>query len=367
MEEDEGYLSSLSKDLQSVYTSRKKELIKTIKAEFEKKLEFNKNSKKEGIESDRRHRDLINMCVFPFTDTGALAQTNYKYIRAAPLSELNIPNFDFLLFKNDNQRNIAIFGECKGSVSDPAAIVAETISRMKAVVDNLDTVKEKYLKLQKTSDLIIEYVIAVPSTYAIDVLNSVVKLKAKLIIWHAPLTGVAEISLAKPNKGVDALTRDMLHSDNVLNTALNHVTSNRKTFNYFPQGHTFSKLQSLLSAIKISRESQKVIMKDELKRNLAQDLFYAEEMVDTAVESLLSKGLEIGFLEVDQNTGTYLIKGRGYRADILEGVLLDKWMGKQLGADLEEDIKQGIERLKTEINAEAQKTKKLGDYPQQQA
>lgn len=370
---DESYSESLPKGLQASYTSRKRELVKRIENEFKKNIDFYKNLKKDGIQSDKRHRDLINMCVFPFTDTGALAKSNYKYIRAAPLSEFGVGNFDFVLFKDNEREKVAIIGECKGSVSDPAGIVAESISRRKIVEEKLDIIKEKYLKLDRNSDLRVEYVIAVPSTHAVDMLNSVIKNKAKFIVWHAPLTGIPEISLAWPHKNDENPIKDMIHGDSELNKQLlAHAPSNRRTFNYFPQGHIFSKLQSLLLAIKIEGNG-KIILKEELKRNLQQDLFYAEDTIDDAIGVLLSKGVEIGFLEFDCAGSVYRIRGKGYRADILERVLEDKWIGKQLSAELETNKEKEIEKLRAEvdeearkmeekIDAEIRKTRKISDY-----
>lgn len=76
---EEDFLDYLSvPDLKKDYVIQLKKLKDETEREFEAKPDFIRTSKKMGIESDRKHRDLINTCVYPFTNRGSLAKTGYK-------------------------------------------------------------------------------------------------------------------------------------------------------------------------------------------------------------------------------------------------------------------------------------------------
>lgn len=277
---EENFLEYLSfPDLKKEYASRLRSQIEKAKKEFEAKRDFFEKSKKAAIEIDRRHRDLINSCVYPFTNKGALAGTGYKYIQASPLSELEVPNLDFLLFKQTDRFRVAVLGECKSSISNYRSIAKELQDRIATAEEHLDYIKNKYLKLTESKSVFLEYAIAVPTNDAVEMLNTIIEYGGGQIVWQISIAGNPEISIAFPSKSI-AFPRDsMMHKDPVLNNALDpskHTPSNRNAFSVFPQCHNYIKLCSLIRSAR-SGDSGLVVNRDELKVDIKQDLFYMDE------------------------------------------------------------------------------------------
>lgn len=353
MDEDE-FSATLPDDLKKPYLSKKKEISKRINTKYKNEKEFLSNSKKAHIDSDAKHRELINSCVFPFTKVGSLANTGYRYIRAAPLMEYNVKNMDFLIFKNDPERPIAIFGECKGGVSHINSIINEINTAKGVINSHINEVKSNYLKIPVDRNIQIDYVIAVPSSDVPEVLKAVIESREELIVWHAPSAGNQELSLAYPPNDGAVEIRKMIHKDNSLNDKLRHAQTNRKAFNYFQQGHPFSQLYSLLSAIENTEEG-KIINKDRLKMNIFQDLFYAEEKVNDTVDFILQKGVDIDFLAKNTVTGTYTIKPHIDKPERLALVLKEKWVANQIREDKEQEINGELSQVKAAITEDLRK------------
>jgi len=81
-----------------------------------------------------------------------------------------------------------------------------------------------------------------------------------------------------------------------------------------------------------------VVAKDELKRDIAQDLFYMDDTyVDKETDYIIQKGEEINFLEGIESD-IYKIKARGTRRKTLEDQLEEKWIKNQLDLDMDKSF-----------------------------
>lgn len=362
--DEEDFLKFLySPSLIEEYKKEKKHRVQKLEQEFDSKRSFLESSKKIAIEIDRKHRGMINVCVAPFTEKGSLKNIGYRFIRASPLAELRIPNVDFLLYKTTQKAKIAIFGEAKGTISNPDEIINEFKTRISKIAQNTDYIKTNYFKIPVNETVFFEYVIAVPSGDAPSVFKKAIEKGGGIIVWHAPITGLEDISVAFPPKIIPpAIARSMMHRDHELNKSMNHAQSNRKMFNFFPQSHTVSKLQSLISAARVG-ETGLIVTEGELKDNLSQDLFY---MDNTAIEEeaklVLDFGLKIDFLETTADKYQYRIKAKGNRRDKLEQILEEKWINRQLNDELEREKEMVIQEIQLKYKVEKQKDKKLGDF-----
>lgn len=218
--DDEDFLKVLYfKKLKDAYIQEKKLQLKKLEQDFESNRSFLESSMRNAIEDDRRHREMVNVCVAPFTEKGSLVNVGFKFIRASPLAEFNTLNVDFLVFKQTPKAKIAIFGEAKGSISSPEKILNEFRKRIKIINQKQDYIKTHYLKMQTDEEVFFEYVIAVPSGYATDVLNKVIENGGGIIVWHAPITGPEDISIAFPTEIVSNRA-GMMHRDHKLNEAI---------------------------------------------------------------------------------------------------------------------------------------------------
>jgi len=191
--DDEDFIEFLySPSLKDAYKEDIKQRFQQIDQEFSSRKDFWETAKKNAIEDDRRHRGMINVCVAPFTGKGSLKNLGYQFIRASPLSELRIPNVDFLLYKPTQK--IAIFGEAKGSIRNQDDVINQFKARISIILQYTDYIKTNYLKLQTDEKVYFDFVLAVPSMEAPSILKKTIEKKGGIIVWHAPITGLENIS-----------------------------------------------------------------------------------------------------------------------------------------------------------------------------
>jgi len=361
MDEKE-FLNSLVEDkLKRSYRLKKKSALKEIDRDFKNEVDFLKTKYDKGIEDDRRHRDILNCCIYPFIQNGPLALTGYQFVRASPLAELEVKNVDFLLFKSTSRTNIAIFGECKGSGINPAKIVAECEQRKETIEGNLDYIKTRYLGLDPNDDLFVDYVIAVPDNDAPGMLKTVIETGGRFVVWHAPLTGKAKIALAfPPKRNLEMKLREsMIHRDLELNRAFQTpLRTDRSVFSVFPEGHPVSKMTFLISLANPG-SSGLVVTKDEVIGQMKNtELYYLEnDLIELEVRDVLNKAKDISFLEWVPEEEAYKIKCRGKRRDTLEVKLKEKWISHRLRTELERRKQKEVERVQEEFIKESHQPK----------
>lgn len=344
---DDEFSESLTGELKKDYLNKKRNIIRESEAERETKFKFYHDSQIQEIGKDGRHRNILNLCVAPFTENGSMFHTGYRYIRPAPLIEIGEKNFDFLLFKRNLDKPIAIFGECKGTISNPSDIITEIESRKNAIERNIDLIKVNYLKIPKETEIEIECVLSVPSQYSQELVNYVVKTKKNLIVWHAPLTGEDEISMARPpNDGITEI-RYMLHHERELNE-MSHTVSNRRIFSYFPQGHPALQLNSLISALHYESSTVNV-SRDYLKEVISQALFYTEQSVEQTTAKILEDGLKIDFLDKSNDGILYKIKSNTRKPEKLANILEEKWINNRFEEHNAAEIEARVIALREEI------------------
>lgn len=171
------------RDLIEKYKRKNKEVSEKIEKEFNQKEKYEGLVQKyrQGIESMEEHDILLNMCIFPFTEKGHLRANDYTFIRADPLFEFGIKNFDFLLHGRRPKISIAVFGEIKSSAPSPGNLVNEIRRTRQLVSEKLPYIRENYLRIPAGFPLICEYVVGVNSLDAPDVHNAILDQKEKII------------------------------------------------------------------------------------------------------------------------------------------------------------------------------------------
>lgn len=347
---EDRFIKALSKRMKRLYLEEVKKKSKEIEKEYRENSDDYIFKKRRGIEDDRKHREMINSCIVPFTERGELRKkTGYRFIRASPLFELGVKNVDFLLFKESERISIAIFGEAKGSVSEPGKIITQFRKRIKEINNNQEHIRKEYLNLPYDTNLVFEHVIAVPSGDSNEMLNRVSETGGGIIVWHAPVTGKEELSLSIPSKEIDnKIRKSMMHMNpDLRKLLLEKVETMRKLFNVFPQGHACSKLCALTSAIETQNE-KRILIEQSLWRNLSQDLFYlSEEEKNKEMDWIIKQGIKINFLKSSKERSTYeVVSGRKLRR-ALEKDLERKWIKKAIQEDLDSKIKKTVEEIQS--------------------
>lgn len=165
-------------DLKRRYEKELKLEIRQIEEEFKRSYDNRRAMHDREIETYRRHDEVVSMCIHPFSEEGtSVRQLGYQFIRAEPLSELGIKNVDFLIYRREGRTPIVIFGEAKSRITNFSQTLREVGERRANIETRTDYVKTNYLKT--TSDPIFEYVLAVPTSIAIETRDAIWRTKEK--------------------------------------------------------------------------------------------------------------------------------------------------------------------------------------------
>ena len=346
-------------DLKEEYESERKRRLKQVEADFAKEKEFREKSLHAEIAREEKHRAMLNMCVYPFTDTGPLSSTGYRYIRGSPLYELDLPNMDFLLYAENQNRKSAIFGECKSSVQSPGGIINETRCRIDTILQNVDHIKQEYLNVKLQEKVDFEYVIIVPSMDAVAVMNSAIESGGGIVVWSGNLTGDPVLGCHYPAQSTEASIREsMKHKDRNLSRGLKSVETLRTCFDLFPKMHTFLELMSIVRAANMD-DTGLVLKKDILKQYFKRELFYMpDDFINEKVESIVSLAVRFNCIEAGALPDTYRLVARGNRRSVIEEKLRKKWIAVRLSQKLGEERNAAVALLEKEMEEKAQKRTK---------
>ena len=297
-----------------------------------------------------------------------ILKTDYKFIRAAPLFELMLPNMDFLLFRKNSECNIAIFGECKGSFSDPSAVIKELEERRAHIEQNREYIITNYLRLSMSERVHFEYVIAVPDKDAARMQSCLIDKKGDFILWQTSLAGKREISCIFPPRSLDP-KENMMHMDPSLRKVFEGskpIACSRVMINYFPQSYEFNKISVLLEVAKFNRsnESEWIVTITDLRAIIKKYIFYMNyDFISSQVAYVISKGLEIGFLEKSSEAEDEYLKitTNPRKSDSLGRHLRTKWIKNKLKIEFERKKQEAIIEVRRKYE-KARRQRTLFDY-----
>jgi hypothetical protein len=182
------------------------------------------------------------------------------------------------------------------------------------------------------------------------------------------LTGKAEISCIFPPKSLDP-KENMMHVDHSLRKIFDGskpVACSRILIDYFPQSYEFNKLSALVQAAKFndSNASERIVTKTDLIAIISKDVFYIDyDFISAQVTDVISKGLEIGFLEksAELDDVYFKITTNPQRPDTLERHLITKWIKNKLEREFEKRKQEAIIDVRREYE-KARKQRTLFDF-----
>lgn len=348
----------LKQDYENAVEKKEKE----IRNEFKQNPPVLREQKATGIGLEKRHRTILNLAVFPFTGGQPGATLGYDFVRGSPLAELGVPNFDFLLFKQDPRGSVTIFGEGKGSISDPPEVIRQTIERREIALQHIDYVKAKYLNLPVESILTKEFVLVCPSTECNEVVRAVEKSDPKLIVWHAPLAGDQILKLVVPSDSAPEHHR-MLHGDKELNILLQKAHSSSGSFDLWPKMHPALKLGATYRRLERDQEDYPIVTRDIVKDVVASDMFYlTEQEQEQQVSEIIDLGLKVGFLRPVQNGAAYRVGSPRDRKSTIEERAIAHWIDWSLDQELATRIQQAKAMMQDEYRRERKRSRSLDDH-----
>lgn len=332
------------------YKKIRKQKIKEKKEEFISQRPRIRAEIERGIENDQRHRDLLNMCIFPFCTPERITKLGYRFIAAEPLSELGVKNFDFLIYNQKNK--VALFGETKGSVSNPRETISETYERIDVIKEQMKFISETYLG---ESPSYVEFVIGV---YAMDdekLIREIHKRGGGIIVWSIDRYN----STLSPKTLLDdrdkAIELGMLHRDASLINALKNVQTSHKLYEIFPSSHIFSLLRILLMAKTFTDEGSLILREKDLMDIVREELFYLDEPIqEKKVGVIVDVAESIGFLRCVAPE-TYKIISRFRMDKSLEKDLKRKYIKYNERKRLRQVIEEAISEAKEEVRGEMER------------
>jgi len=315
------FLETIHPNLSKKYKEIQSKTLSECKAKFEENKEiFIKNIEK-GISTDKDHRDLINLCVFPFSKKQFNEDLNYNFIRAEPLWELMVKNFDFLLC--NFKKELVIFGECKSSIYNYADVVKEAKERRKIVEDNMDYIIKEYLGFKPKY---IEYVMGVYSSDDEDLIKQIIRLKSELIVWSIDRYKKLLSSRSFQNISEEQ-KRNIEHNHTKLNSLLNKIPTDTGGYDMFPSSHVITLLRQLILT-KENKEKDLIVSPSIIKEKVKSDIFYLDEKYQTDISSkIINYAEQIGFIEpVSEKSIEYRIVSNYRHEDGLEKDLVRKYI-----------------------------------------
>lgn len=189
--DDRDFCSKLPMHLRKAYRDQKALLIKNNNTEWSAtQLDIQKCK---GIDQDADHNKILSACIFPFVQHNNITQQlDYVYIRSSPLSELGVKNVDFLVASKTD--GVLIFGEAKGTITNPRVVIKEYNERIKTISENSAYIMNMFPDIK-----LWEYVLAVPSDRASDTSKAITQRKASLILWQVGIWSGDKLSIVVPD------------------------------------------------------------------------------------------------------------------------------------------------------------------------
>jgi len=317
------FLDTLQPKLYKKYQDIQKKSFSVEKRKFEDhKDDFIKDIER-SILTDKEHRDLINLCVFPFSKIQLNDHLNYKFIRAEPLFELGVKNFDWLLCHFE--KKLVIFGECKSSININSYndVIQECEERRKVVNEKEDYVIKEYLGFKPKYT---EYVIGVYSSDDEGLIKANLEKNAGFVVWS--IDRYKKLLSSRSFSNITNEQKRLIeHNHTKLNSQLKKIPTNVGAYDMFPSSHAITLLRQLILT-KEKRGNDLIVSPSILKEKVKNDLFYLDDNYHTDFSSkIINQAEEIGFIEpVSENSIEYRIISNYRHEDGLEKDMIRKYI-----------------------------------------
>ncbi|TKX84167.1 hypothetical protein EXE43_20370, partial [Halorubrum sp. SS5] len=200
-----------------------------------------------SLKKEQEHRKLLNMCIFPFSSSPS--PSDFRFLRADPLEEKGLPNFDFLLWDFEGQ---AIFGEAKANIAQgPVSLLNEVREQRQVVEDNMEYIVEKYLGEEPRH---VEYVLATFAGDADQITRKAISESRDVVTWaiHQMEKSIS-VNTVLPSENdipdgesLDDVNLRIKHSKRELNSTLSRAKSTEGSFNLFPESDPVTKLRTII-------------------------------------------------------------------------------------------------------------------------
>lgn len=298
--------------------------------------EFPEQSKRETLRGEidvqRHHRKLISYSIFPFAEGDP---AGYKFITAEPLEELDVPNFDFLLWNLDGS---VIFGEAKSSIPDNAATVVNQLQEQKEVAeDHKEYIEEEYLGSEINH---MEFVVATYVNHGDKIAKEIIETGAEFITWvvdaHSDTLWIRQarprsfpdnLESDDPDAMLEELDRRHTHDISSLNSELDRVTTSFGQADVLPTSIIVDRLRVVVQSRRVE-DRYPCVDRGNIEEYVSNSaLNYSGERISEIVDELIESGKHLNFLsEWNDDRAEFKIVSNYTAKDDLERVLENKWV-----------------------------------------
>lgn len=330
--------------------------------------EFPEQSKRETLREEidvqRHHRKLISYSIFPFAQE---SPAGYKFITAEPLEELDVPNFDFLLWNLDGS---VIFGEAKSSIPDSATTVVNQLQERKEVAeDHKEYIEEEYLG----SDIDhMEFVVSTYVNHGDKIAKEIIESGVEFITWvvdaHSDTLWIRQarprsfpdnLESDDPDAMLEELDRRHTHDISSLNGELDRVTTSFGQADVLPTSIIVDRLRVVVQSRRVE-DRYPCVDRDDIEEYVSNSaLNYTEERISEIVDELIESGKRLNFLsEWDDDRAELKIVSNYTAKDDLERALENKWVDWRIEG-MKDQLRDACEER---IVAELGKQSQLDDF-----
>ena len=326
--------------------------------------EFPEESKRETlreeIDTQRHHRKLISYSIFPFAQG---EPAGYKFITAEPLEELDVPNFDFLLW---NLNGSVIFGEAKSSIPDSAASVVNQLQERKEVAeDHKEYIEEEYLGSEINH---MEFVVATYVNHGDKIAKEIVEFGAEFITWvvdaHSDTLWIRQappgsfpdnLESEEPDAMLEELERRHTHDISALNGELDRVTTSFGQADVLPTSIIVDRLRVVVQSRRVEGRYPCVDRADIEEYVSNSALNYTADRISELVDELIEAGKRLDFLaDWNDDRADFKVVSNYTAKDDLERALENKWVDWRIEGMKDELRNACEERIAAELGKQTQ-------------
>ncbi|ELY94641.1 hypothetical protein C483_02880 [Natrialba hulunbeirensis JCM 10989] len=314
---------------------------------------------REEIDIQQAHRKLISYSIFPFSQG---SPGGYKFVTAEPLEELEVPNFDFLLWNLDGS---VILGEAKSSIPSNATTVVNQLNKRKEVAE----VYKEYLERRYLGSEInhMEFVLVTYVQHGDKIAREIIEEGEEFITWvvdaHSdtllirqarPQSFPDNLESEDPDEMLSELDRRHTHDVRRLNGELDRVGTSFGQADVLPTSIIVDQLRVIVQSRRVEDRHPCIDHRDIVEYVSNSSFNYSDGKIDSIVTDLVEAGKRINFLcEWDDNRADYKIVSNYTARDDLEVVLENKW------------VEWRIENMKDALREDC-KEKAISEIDQQQ-
>lgn len=300
-EDDKVFLEFLKLEkLKKTYETEIDKINQQIKKEFEDPDEYKAKFKLHDTEiiRDRNHRQVVNACIYPFSQGGILTKLGYHFIRTEPLLETKNSDVDFLI--GSSAKQIAIFGEAKTSTVNSHNVISEMKTRVKTIEKNRQYLQEVHIPNSQN----FEFVFGTHAIETRDLYAKVVESGEKFICWQYGGYDRDDnvLSIYVPENTPKETRKRVMHEDNELNRNLVRVSTNIAYKNLLPKSHPMAKLSVLTwidkqSGMDDDKTEGVFTLKDVLKIFENELENFPSYFIEDMANKTIADAIKIGFVK----------------------------------------------------------------------